>query len=214
MKIKFQSNVAYIEFCNEISLECNQLVHAMDKALSEESPDWLIESIPSYSTLAVEFDPRLATKKTVEKKLLLLHSSLAGFKGRQELHPIRLPVMYGGENGPDIDSVSSITGLSYKEIIAIHTGRVYTCYMLGFTPGFVYLGDLDPLLAVPRLDTPRLNVPEGSVAIAARQTGIYGIAGPGGWRVIGRLQIKHFDLKKSQPSMIRPGDKVAFYEVK
>jgi KipI family sensor histidine kinase inhibitor len=125
-----------------------------------------------------------------------------------------LPVKYGGEFGPDIGFVARNAGISEEEVIAIHTSREYLCYMLGFTPGFAYLGDLDDRIAAPRLETPRLKVAAGSVGIAGNQTGFYGVESPGGWRVIGRLRVATFDVRKEPPSSVLPGDRVKFLSVK
>jgi len=104
--------------------------------------------------------------------------------------------------------------MTEEEVTAIHTSKDYLCYMLGFTPGFAYLGDLDDRIAAPRLDTPRLRVPAGSVGIAGNQTGFYGVESPGGWRIIGRLESVTFDMGREPPSAILPGDKVRFLSVK
>ena len=121
-----------------------------------------------------------------------------------------IPTLYDGDYGPDLDSVSSITGLSVEQIIKIHTNKEYKVYSIGFTPGFPYLGGLDNTLYCPRLDSPRINVPLGSVAIAELQTGIYPTESPGGWRLIGRTPVTLFDATRPVPSLLRPGDLVKF----
>jgi inhibitor of KinA len=126
----------------------------------------------------------------------------------------RLAVRYGGEYGPDLAFVARNGKITEEEVIAIHTSKEYVCYMLGFTPGFAYLGDLDEKIAAPRLDSPRLKVPAGSVGIAGNQTGFYGVESPGGWRIIGRLQDATFDVRKQPPSTVIPGDRVRFVSVR
>jgi inhibitor of KinA len=122
-------------------------------------------------------------------------------------------VRYGGEYGPDLGLVARNAKITEEEVVAIHTSREYFCYMLGFTPGFAYLGNLDDRIATPRLETPRLRVPAGSVGIAGNQTGFYGVESPGGWRIIGRLETVTFDARKEPPSTVLPGDRVRFLSV-
>jgi KipI family sensor histidine kinase inhibitor len=126
----------------------------------------------------------------------------------------QLKVRYGGEHGPDLGFVAKNAGITAEEVVAIHTSREYLCYMIGFTPGFAYLGNLDDKIAAPRLETPRLKVAAGSVGIAGNQTGFYGTESPGGWRIIGRLQAVTFDVGREPPSTILPGDRVRFLSVK
>jgi len=122
-------------------------------------------------------------------------------------------VAYGGTFGPDLEEILAATKLSYESFIAVHTSKEYLCYMLGFTPGFVYLGDVDDRIALPRLKSPKSRIAPGSVGIAGKQTGIYGVESPGGWRIIGKTPIKMFDPRRSPPIAIKPGDKVRFYPV-
>ena len=142
-------------------------------------------------------------------ELAEISSSLQSVPPREgRLH--RMPVRYGGEYGPDLPAVARRTGLTEEEVVSVHTAREYTCYMLGFTPGFAYLGNLDDRIATPRLETPRLKVPAGSVGIAGNQTGFYGVESPGGWQIIGRLVTTTFDPKRKPPSTVSPGDRVGF----
>jgi KipI family sensor histidine kinase inhibitor len=126
---------------------------------------------------------------------------------------VELPVVYGGEDGPDLESVAEHADLSVQEVIDIHSGVDYRVYMIGFAPGFPYLGGLDQRIATPRLKTPRISVPAGSVGIAESQTGVYPNASPGGWQLIGRTASVLFDVTKSSPSLITPGSKVRFFPV-
>jgi inhibitor of KinA len=128
----------------------------------------------------------------------------------REAHLIEVPVRYGGEHGPDLEFVASHHQLSLKEVVRLHTGREYTVYMMGFTPGFAYMGKLDEKIATPRLETPRIRVAAGSVGIAGAQTGIYPIDSPGGWRLIGWTSLPLFDLKADPPYLFSPGDRVQF----
>ena len=174
----------------------------------------MLEAVPSYGSLALLVDTNQATARAMAEELSKICASIQSAGPRKEGRLHELPVKYGGENGPDIGFVARNAGISEEEVIAIHTSREYLCYMLGFTPGFAYLGDLDDRIAAPRLDTPRMKVAAGSVGIAGNQTGFYGVESPGGWRVIGRLQITTFDAGKKPPSSILPGDRVRFLSVK
>ena len=126
---------------------------------------------------------------------------------------IEIPVVYGGDDGPDLDFVADHAGITEETVIALHSGTDYRVYMLGFSPGFPYLGGLDERIAAPRLKTPRVLVPAGSVGIAESQTGVYPNAGPGGWRIIGRTSVPLFDVNSSTPSLITPATKVRFIPV-
>jgi KipI family sensor histidine kinase inhibitor len=123
---------------------------------------------------------------------------------------IEVPVKYGGEYGPDLESVAAYHSLQAEDVIRIHSKRIYTVYMMGFTPGFPYMGKLDDAIVTPRLEVPRTNVPGGSVAIAGSQTGIYPVTSPGGWRLIGYTSLKLFDPKSESPFLFSPGDEVKF----
>ena len=133
-----------------------------------------------------------------------------GGEAQAEGETVVIPVVYGGEYGPDIDNVCQHTGLSREEVIARHSGREYLIYMLGFTPGFPYMGGMDETIATPRLKTPRTAIPAGSVGIAGAQTGVYPIQSPGGWQLIGRTPLKLFDMDRPDPFLLRAGQKVVF----
>ena len=135
--------------------------------------------------------------------------------GGEERRPrvVEIPTVYGGEYGPDLDFVASYGSLSHDEVIRQHTEPLYHVHMLGFTPGFAYLGGLPDRLSVPRLATPRLTVPAGSVGVADKQTGVYAIDSPGGWRIIGRTHLRLFDASRQVPTSILPGHKVRFVRI-
>jgi KipI family sensor histidine kinase inhibitor len=124
-----------------------------------------------------------------------------------------VPVCYGGELGPDLDAVAAFAGIGQDEVVRLHTSRTYRVFMLGFLPGFTYMGTVDERIAVPRLADPRSSVQAGSVGIAGFQTGIYPASTPGGWRIVGRTPIKPFDLHRAEPFMFKPGDAVEFYAI-
>lgn len=214
MRIRRFSNVIYVEFCDRIDPYCSSKVVSLDRMLAARSPRWLIEAVPSYGSLALLVDTNQSTPQAVDAELSEICASIPPASRASEGRLHELPVRYGGEYGPDIAFVARNAGISEDEVVAIHTSKEYLCYMLGFTPGFTYLGNIDDRIAVPRLETPRLKVAAGSVGIAGNQTGFYGVESPGGWRVIGRLQTKTFDVKNEPPSSVLPGDRVRFLSVK
>lgn len=171
--------------------------------------------VPTYRSVAVYFDP-LRTDYAGLCDLLSAHAreGAADIPGalRTGVKPtVRIPVRYGGQDGPDLAEVATLAKLPEAEVIARHTGRVYRVFMMGFLPGFPYLGTVDPAIAAPRRATPRLKVPAGSVGIAGSQTGIYPTESPGGWQLIGRTAVKLFDLLRSDAFLLQPGDAVEFY---
>ena len=173
--------------------------------------DWpgILEMVPSYCSLVIHFNPFALSVIAIEKLIRdLWEPALAVEKKGGKT--VLIPTLYGGNFGPDIKTVSDLTGLSPKEIIKRHSAAQYLVYALGFSPGFPYLGGLDEGLKCSRLSSPRLNVPAGSVAIADAQTGIYPVASPGGWRIIGRTPVKIFDHELDPPSIIDPGDFIKF----
>ncbi|QIB32557.1 5-oxoprolinase subunit PxpB [Ancylobacter pratisalsi] len=200
-----------VEFGDRIAPEINALVHRAAAVLAEAAPEGMVETVPSFRSLLVNYDPRATSAATLQRVLgdLDLGETVQG-----ELQRIwRIPVLYGGEAGPDLDAVASATGLSSDEVITRHSGEVYRVYVQGFLPGFAYLGDIVPELDLPRLTTPRVRVPPGSVAIAQRMTGIYPVASPGGWRLLGNTPVRLFDPTQSPPTLFAPGDGVRFVPV-
>ena len=170
------------------------------------------ETIPGYATLLLCYNPERISYGHLSEIALSRLSETATVS----LPPpdkVVIPVTYGGEFGPDIAFVAQAHHLSVEEVIALHTGGRYPVYMLGFTPGFPYLGGLSEKLWTPRLETPRTLVPAGSVGIANNQTGIYPVASPGGWRIIGRTPLKLFDPDRADPFLIHPGEVVLFRAV-
>jgi KipI family sensor histidine kinase inhibitor len=199
-----------IDCGNEISPEVRGRVQAVDRAFREASANGVIEIIPAYSAVLVRFDPSLAS---IDE--LIAIASNVDPNAPRDLAPRRftLPVSYGGDHGPDLGEVAKIHGISEGQVVALHAGVDYPIYCLGFTPGFAFLGDLDPTLHTPRLDSPRPRVPAGSVAIGGEQTGVYPVATPGGWRIIGRCPLRLFDPLADPPVPYLPGDHIRFQPV-
>ncbi|HSD28437.1 MAG TPA: 5-oxoprolinase subunit PxpB, partial [Vicinamibacteria bacterium] len=170
------------------------------------------EAVPTHRSLLVLFDAAVARFSSVARILLSLAASPAPPPPPGRLHEV--PVAYGGEDGPDLGPLAARLGLSEPEAVRIHSRAEYNAFMLGFRPGFPYLGILPEALECPRRATPRVRVPAGSVAVAGRQTGIYPVASPGGWHVLGRTSLRLFDPLRGEPALVAPGDRVRFVPVK
>ncbi len=200
-----------VEFGTVIDRAMNARVQQLRRDLETRPLAGLTELVPTYRSLAVYFDPSAAP----ENLPALLASRAAGLEGSVETDGrcVVIPVGYGGTWGPDLTEVARHAGLSEDEVVARHTGREYYCYMLGFTPGFAYLGGMDEALATPRLASPRTKIPAGSVGIAGAQTGIYPIDSPGGWQLIGRTPLKLFDPDAQPPTLLDAGLWVRFVAV-
>lgn len=199
-------------FGQAVTLALHRRVAALLASLRQAPPEGLVNLHPGYASLLVSYDPRLVERPALRREL---ERRLAGQAGAAA-PPSRLvtiPVCYGGGPGPDLDVVSRHTGLPPAEVIARHSGAEYLVYFLGFSPGFPYLGGLPPELATPRRDTPRVTVPAGSVAIGHDQTGIYPLASPGGWQVIGRTPLRLFDPAADPPSRLMMGDRIRFRSI-
>ena len=198
-----------VRFGDDINAAVNQHVHALTALLYVDKPAGVIETIPAYATLLIHYDPLALTyaqaSSWINQQMDKVNSAVSRKPRRVEV-----PVRYGGEQGPDLDFVAFYHQLSVQEVLRIHSGRKYIVYMMGFTPGFPYMGKLEDSIATPRLETPRTHVAAGSVGIAGAQTGIYPIDSPGGWRLIGRTGLQLFDPKAESPFLFSPGDTVQF----
>lgn len=210
-KIKLAGDSAIaIVFGDKIDENINRKVHAVARAIERANPKWLIEVVPTYASVYVYYDPLKVSYTEVIEEIKPFLSVEPREEEEKKKKVIEIPVAYGGEFGPDIEFVAKYNGLTVEEVIEIHSRPIYRVYMLGFLPGFVYLGGMDERIATPRLEKPRTRVPAGSVGIAGKQTGWYAIESPGGWRIIGRIPLKTFDPKRSPPSIVLPGDYVKF----
>ncbi len=198
-----------VEFGDRLDESLNRQVHALDAALSASSFPGLRETVPTYRSLLVMYDPEAAREAAIHAAL---DSALSGLQAGAlpEGRLVEIPVHYGGESGPDLEDVAAHCGLTPSEVVRLHAEPAYRVAMLGFAPGYAYLFGLPPRLATPRLATPRLRVEPGSVGIAGAQTGLYAIATPGGWRIIGRTPMLLFDPNRDEPFALRAGDRVRF----
>ncbi len=201
-----------VEFSAEIDLETNQKIHAFCRLLEDDLPEGIVEIIPSYRSLVLVYEPLVVDMPKLQEKLVILYGDV---ESATDLNAeiVEIPVCYGGEFGEDLEYVATHNGLSVDQVISIHSGTLYPVYMIGFTPGFPYLGGLSEKLHTPRLATPRTLVPAGSVGIANNQTGIYPIDSPGGWQLIGRCPYKLFDPLRSNPFLVKAGDQLRFIPV-
>jgi inhibitor of KinA len=169
---------------------------------------------PGYCTVGVHFDPLQTDLAALEHAIQVEYSGIEALDAIAARAVIEIPVQYGGEGGPDLAAVAEFAGCTEQEVIARHSGVTYRVYMLGFVPGFSYMGRVDPSIAAPRHRVPRERVPAGSVGIAGGQTGVYPVDSPGGWQLIGRTDRVMFDPHREQPSLLAPGDLVRFVTVK
>lgn len=202
----------FIEFGDAIDPQLNRRVRKFMLALEGARIPGVIETVPTYRSLLVYFEPRQISAQELRKAL----GSLMQLQVERELPKPKLiwiPTVYGGEYGPDISFVAAHNNLSVSEVIQIHTGTSYLIYMIGFIPGFPYLGGTSPRIATPRLETPRTKIPAGSVGIAGRQTGIYPAESPGGWQLVGRTPLQLFDLSREPPALFQAGDYLNFVSI-
>ncbi len=201
-----------IEWADEIDDAVNDRVHALAHVLRNQNRPEIIDLIPAYSSLLVCYDPiKIAHSQIYSQLEALLYSSQA--LEPQSSRLIEIPTRYGGEFGPDLAFISQRSGLSESQVIRLHASVNYRVYMLGFVPGFAYLGSVPQEIATPRLESPRTRVPAGSIGIAGRQTGVYPVESPGGWRLIGKTDVKLFDPTQDPPTLLRPGDRVRFVAI-
>ena len=201
-----------IQFPSQISLQVNEQVRKMYLAIEKHKITGIEETIPAYCSLLISYNPLLVKAESLKKQLLHIEELLMEIDV-PEPRIIEVPTLYGGDFGPDLEFVAKHNRLEEDEVIKIHSQADYLIYMLGFTPGFPYLGGLSPRIATPRHANPRSAIPPGSVGIAETQTGIYPIESPGGWRIIGRTPLKLFNPKHSPFFLLQQGDYLRFVPI-
>ena len=199
-----------IEFGNEISVDINKKIRKMMDDIKKENIDGIVELVPTYCSLLINYDVlKIDYNTLVEKLKTFLNNDLETAEG-EEVTLVEIPTLYNDEVGPDLSYVAEHNKISKEEVIKIHTGTDYLVYMLGFMPGFTYLGGMSEKIATPRLESPRLQIYPGSVGIAGKQTGMYPSMSPGGWRIIGRTPLKLYNPDSDTPVYISSGDYVRY----
>jgi len=201
-----------INLSDTISPETNRRVHDLATAIEHSRLAAIVDLVPSYSSLLLYYDPLQTKFDDMAEAVLEIERSLDDLP-TEPARTVLIPTLYGGDYGPDLKSVAKHIGLTEAETIQAHAGTDYLVYMLGFSPGFPYLGGLSDNLATPRLETPRTRIPGGSVGIAENQTGIYPVSSPGGWRLVGRTPLRLFDASNQPPSLLKAGDFVRFVPI-
>lgn len=222
-KSKFNAKVsqisetaALVEFGMKISEDINKQVRTFCTYLDEKPFYGMVEYVPAFTSVSVIYNPldmKSEAPYEVVKTILENIISKLDFSLGDEEHIVEIPVCYGGEFGQDIEEVAKINNITVDEVIKIHSEAKYLVYMIGFAPGFPYLGGMSEKIAAPRRESPRTAIPAGSVGIAGMQTGVYPIETPGGWQLIGRTPLKLFDLKRNSKSLLKAGDIVKFYPI-
>lgn len=202
-----------IDFGQVIDPTINRHIRQTIERIKELQLEGIIELVPTYCALLVEYDAMLYSYSEICN---IIEPTLeAGMTNttNELVTVVEVPTVYGGEFGPDLSFVASHNHLSEDEVISIHSGTDYLVYMLGFIPGFTYLGGMDPRIATPRLSSPRTLIPAGSVGIAGEQTGTYPSDSPGGWQIIGRTPVTMYDMSKAQAALLKAGDYVRYVPI-
>ncbi|MCK8827354.1 5-oxoprolinase subunit PxpB [Natroniella acetigena] len=200
-----------VELGNQISEEINRKIRNLTLAIDTKEIEGVEEVIPTYRSLLVNYDPLTIRRELLIEKLKKLEENIEEVELPQP-KLVKIPTLYGGEEGADLEHVAQVNKLTEEEVIELHSKPKYLIYMLGFTPGFVYLGGLAKKIATPRLQEPRTKIPAGSVGIADNQTGVYPIESPGGWQLIGRTPVKLFAPYRERPILqgIESGNYIKF----
>jgi inhibitor of KinA len=201
-----------VELGDEISPAINQRVQVLFSGIDANPSKGILDLVPSYRSLLVIYDPLCISLNEVKAGVIDIWKNSDQCRLPQP-QTLKIPVVYGGERGPDLQQVAQYHGLTPQEVIGFHTGPTYRVYMIGFTPGYPYLGEVLDAIATPRRETPRTLVPKGSVGIAQKQTGIYPVDSPGGWQIIGWTPLNLFDPHRQPPSHLVMGDRVQFYAI-
>jgi KipI family sensor histidine kinase inhibitor len=201
-----------VELGDEISRQINQKVRALFIGLAGHNLKGIKELVPGYRSLMVVYDPLVSSLSSFKSQIM----DIWGTVDEAQLPSpriVEIPVVYGDEFGPDLEWVAHYLKMTPEEVIRLHTQPTYQVYMIGFMPGYPYMGEVVDSLVTPRRETPRTDVMQGSVGIAQKQTGIYPVTSPGGWQIIGRTPIRLFDPQKNPPSFLEMGYRVNFYPI-
>ncbi len=201
-----------VEVGDGISPLVNRSVQKLFTGMDLQRFKGVLDLIPGYRTLTVTYDPLCVSLDEIKNWIIDIWSDPDQFH-LPDSRTVKIPVVYGGEYGPDLQLVAQHHNITPQEVIGFHTRPVYRVYMIGFTPGYPYLGEVPDDIATPRRETPRTLVPKGSVGIAQKQSGIYPVDSPGGWQIIGQTPVKLFDPQAQPPSLLVMGDQVQFHAI-
>ena len=201
-----------VEWEQTIDVAINRQVMALAERVRVRAVAGVRDIVPGYCSLGLHVDPLNADVGALER-IIGDRTENASDADENDQRLVQLPVRYGGQHGPDLASIAASAGCTPEEVVELHTTPTYRVYMLGFVPGFAYLGRVDRRIAAPRHHTPRDLVPAGSVGIAGEQTGVYPRATPGGWQLIGRTEAVMFDARREPPSLLQPGNLVRFVAI-
>lgn len=224
LQFKNLSDRALLVYVSEqISEVAHEQIQNFIEQLKQNPFKGLIEIVPGYTNLCIYYDPFLVHRYSTTKQNVTAAKQVQDYVQKiftksnniiqQKSRIIEIPVIYGGEFGPDLENVAKLNQLTPEEVIQIHSSQDYLVYMLGFAPGFPFLGGLDRRIATPRHTTPRFEIAAGSVGIAGEQTGIYPLVTPGGWQIIGRTFAELFLPAENPPTLLRAGDRIRFIPV-
>ena len=202
-----------IDFGQVIDPKINRHIRQIIEQIKDLQLDGIIELVPTYCALLVQYDAMVYSYSDICRILEPTLQESVTDSANELVTIIEIPTVYGGEFGPDLGFVASYNHLSEAEVVSIHSGTDYLVYMLGFIPGFTYLGGMDPRIATPRLSSPRTLIPAGSVGIAGEQTGTYPSDSPGGWQIIGRTPVTMYDMSKEQAALLQAGDYVRYVSI-
>jgi inhibitor of KinA len=203
-----------LEFGDDINEDTHRLIHSVCSFLDEYSFDGFVEYVPAFTTVTIFYDTIVSDYPTTETLLQEMLEEIMDMDTEDiAAQVIEIPVLYGGDEGPDLAVVAEHSGLTEAEVIAIHSSGDYLVHMIGFAPGFPYLGGLDARISAPRRQEPRTKVLAGSVGIAGLQTGVYPMETPGGWQIIGQTPLALFDVTRQSPALLKGGDKVRFIAI-
>ena len=197
-----------IEFSDTVSEAANLKVLSLDASLAAEPIDGILETIPTYRSLTVIYDPKILRGAALGEALMqrATHDTAVPETGRL----LEFPVLYGGEHQADLDELAALKNMSAADVIALHASAVYRVYMIGFAPGFAYLGGLPDALHTPRLAAPRQRIEASAIGIGGKQASINSVPGPSGWRFIGRTPARLFDPHRTPPFLLMAGDRIRF----
>lgn len=201
-----------VELGDDISPQINQKVRGLYIGTKGHRIKGIKDLVPSYRSLMVVYDPLIISLNSLESQMNEIWNALDDAR-LPDPRTVEIPVVYGDKYGPDLEWIADYHKMTPQDVIRLHTQPTYQVYMIGFMPGYPYMGEVPDELVTPRRKTPRTHVPRGSVGIAQKQTGIYPVASPGGWQIIGRTPVRLFDPQGKPPSFLEMGDRVKFFVI-